>query len=93
MSETYYIYVAPHIITLDGGEWSTCYDSDYEKFPTKRKALRHGLKTLDHDDFWVCEMKDGKLVKIYHSDLEPRPIVTDDDREEFEHAKQEISLA
>lgn len=67
-----YIYVQPQIVGSEGN-YGRAFYSDLEEKKTLKEALDHGFKTLQHDDFWVCAMKNNKVVKIYHSDETPRP--------------------
>ena len=66
-----YMYVAPHIVG-NAEVHGYCYDTDNVKFSTLKKAVNHGLKTLEHDDFWVAEMKGDRVIKLYNRDAEAR---------------------
>lgn len=59
-----FIYIAPHIVG-NASEWGYCYDSDLKEFKTKEEAERHALRTLGHDDFWIGEIKNGKVISLY----------------------------
>lgn len=66
-----FMYIAPHIVgTVENHGYY--YNTDNEKFPTVKKAIQHGIKILEHDDFWVARMNGDVVVKLYNSNGKPR---------------------
>lgn len=66
--ETKYMYVQPHIVGNVEDGFGECYDTDNERFTTIKQAIKHGMRELGHDDFWVVEMEGDKAKAIFHSD-------------------------
>jgi hypothetical protein len=57
---TEFVVVVPHIIgTL--ADWETVYTSDRLRHRTRDKAIAHGWKVHDHDDFLLA-IVDGDQV-------------------------------
>lgn len=82
-----FMYLAPHLVgNLEN--YGYCYDTDNEMFSTLKAAQKHGLKTLEHDDFWIAEMQNGKCVALYDSDLEKRL----DNKDEITDVNKELAL-
>lgn len=76
-----FMYVQPQIV---GPAFQMAYYSDLEKFPMRMQAQRHGLKVLDHDDFWVAEINDGVVTQLFSG---PRPR---NDQEEISEVNEEF---
>lgn len=64
MKPSKYIYIAPHIVgSLKNLGY--CYDTDREEKDSREEAQRYGEEQLEHDDFWVAEIRNGKVVALY----------------------------
>jgi len=81
-----FIYVQPHIVG-NPSNWGYCYDSDRKEFRTKAGARNHGIKEVGSDDFWIAEMKDGRVFSLSNSDMQIRH-----DNEEVEELNKEWAL-
>lgn len=74
------------VVTLSIVGTADDYEVVYTIYPpysegsfTLHQAFKAGFNILDHDDFWIVQLEDGKLKDIFHSDGKLRPY----DRFEF----------
>lgn len=58
--------------------WSTAYDWDGERLPSRQAAVNHGWDLWDHDDFRIGILTDGKLTGIgWGLDIDFDPVEED----------------
>lgn len=51
-----YAYVQPHIVGTPS-DWCYCFDTDWETYEDFQDAVTHGMAELEHDDFWIMEVR------------------------------------
>jgi hypothetical protein len=85
MKKSTFIYLAPHIVG-NAENYGYCYDTDWEEKTTRLSAQKHGEKVLEHDDFWVAELRDRKVIALYSGD-EKR-----EDQEEVDDVNKGLAL-
>lgn len=52
--------------------WSTEITYKGESRRSLTAAIRLGIREQDHDDFWIAEISDGQLMRIWHTDESER---------------------
>lgn len=81
-----FIYIQPQIVG-NIENWGYAYYSDLIKKDTIASAVRHGYKTLQHDDFIIGELQGDKLVCLYNTDGKKRT-----DKSELNDVKKEFNF-
>lgn len=81
-----FIYIQPQIIG-NIENWGYAYYSDLIKKDTIASAVRHGYKTLQHDDFIIGELQGDKLVCLYNINGKKRV-----SEKEFSGVKEEFGF-
>lgn len=61
MSAKSFVVITQHVVG-SSGQWSTVYRSDGKTFADRTKAISHGWRVLDHDDFNIGTLVAGQLV-------------------------------
>jgi hypothetical protein len=79
-----FIYIQPQIVG-NIENWGYAYYSDLIKKDTIASAVRHGYKTLQHDDFIVGELRGDKLICLYNTNGKKRT-----EKEELNGVKKEF---
>ena len=67
-----FVVITQHVVG-SSGQWSTVYRSDGKTFPSREKAIRHGWRVLDHDDFNIGTLSEGRLVAFGWGDKDFGP--------------------
>ena len=62
MTTTY--MVVQMLVSGSAGNWSFDHTSDLVQHPTRDAAWQAGWAQLDHDDFRIATLRDGKLAAI-----------------------------
>lgn len=61
MSDLTYAVVQVQIVG-DVNEWYHSYFTDGTLWPNRRAAIKHGIDSLDHDDFLLAHLSGDRLV-------------------------------
>lgn len=85
MSE--YIVIIAYAFGSPNEGYSIRHAWDYERFRTRKAAIRHGFKMRDSDDFNIGVVADGKLTSVDWMEK-----VVDDDPNELARIADEIGL-
>lgn len=76
MADRYLVVVTQ--IVGNPSDWSHSYTSDLKLFDDRQAAIDHGWKLLDHDDFNIATVRDGRIVAFGFEMKDFAPEDTDD---------------
>ncbi len=81
MEKKSYIYIAPHLVG-NASSYGYCYDTDYERYNTPKRAVKALWKAIGSDDGWVAEVNSkGKVLNLYNASEDPLRDKRDDQEE------------
>lgn len=69
--------------------WEYSFETDKKMFHSKEACYAHAVKILGHDDFYIVQVKWGKIYKFFNgSDMQPSVV----NIEMVEAIREQISL-